>query len=141
MPTFTATELAQQLEGEVIGDGSVQLSAFAPAEAARAGQLTFAENEDYLAKAEQGGASAILVGSDARASSKTLIRVKNPRVAFARVLPLFFPETPLPGGIHPTAIVSKSASIDSSAHVGPYCVIGERVKIGRNAALLGGNHV
>ncbi|HWN94712.1 MAG TPA: UDP-3-O-(3-hydroxymyristoyl)glucosamine N-acyltransferase, partial [Methylomirabilota bacterium] len=30
---------------------------------------------------------------------------------------------------------------DPSAHVGPYCVIGERVKVGARSAFLGGNHI
>src|ERR1043166_736631 len=99
MPTFTAAQLAQELGAELVGDGSVQLTGFAPADGARPGQLTFAENEDYFAKAEQGGASAILASSNAKSSSKTLLRVKNPRLAFAKLLPLFFPEPPLASGI------------------------------------------
>jgi len=141
MPTFTAAQLAQALEGEVSGDASVQLTGFAPAERARPGDLVFAENDAYLARAEQSSASAILVPQQAAASAKTLIRVKNPRVAYARVLPLFFPEPAAPAGIHSTAIVAKSAQVDGTAHVGPYCVIGERVKVGARTALLGGNHI
>jgi UDP-3-O-[3-hydroxymyristoyl] glucosamine N-acyltransferase len=141
MPTFTAAQLAQQIEGEVIGDGSVQLKGFAPADSAQDGHLTFAENKEYLAKAEQSAASAVLVGEGLGPSAKTLILVKNPRVAFARVLPMFFPERPFAAGIHPSAVIAKSATIDPSAHVGPHCVVGERVKIGARSALLGGNHI
>jgi len=58
---FTAAEIAKRLQGEVLGDGSIQLTGFAPADRARAGELTFAENADYLAAAEQSQAAAILV--------------------------------------------------------------------------------
>ncbi len=141
MPTFTAAELAQRLGAELVGDGSIQISGFAPADHAQAGHLTFAENEVYFAKAEQGAASAILVGSNVESATKTLLRVKNPRVAFAKVLPLFFPEAQLPTGIHPTAVIAKSAQLDPTAYVGPHCVVGERVKLGARSALLGGNHI
>lgn len=141
MPNFTAAQLAPQLEAEVLGDGSVQLTGFAPASHAQAGHLTFAENEEYLATAEQSGASAILVGANVTSSKKTLLRVKNPRVAFAKVLPLFFPEPQPAPGIHPTAVVATTAQVDSSAHIGPHCFIGERVKIGMRTVLLGGNHI
>ena len=141
MPTFTAAELAQQLGAELIGDGSIQIIGFAPADHAQAGHLTFAENEEYFAKAEQGGASAILAGAQAKSSTKTLLRVRNPRLAFAKVLPLFFPEPQLAPGIHSTAVVAKSVQIDPTAYVGPHCVLGERVKIGARTALFGGNHV
>lgn len=141
MPTFTAAQLASQLNGEVIGDGSLEITGFASADKAQTGHLTFAENKEYLAKAEQGGASAILIGDAVGSSVKTLIRVSNPRVAFAKVLPLFFPETQFAPGIHPTAVIAKSASVHASAHIGPHCVVGERVTVGARSAFLGGNHI
>jgi UDP-3-O-[3-hydroxymyristoyl] glucosamine N-acyltransferase len=134
---FTAAEIAKHLNGEVAGDGSIKLTGFAPAEAAQAGDLTFAENDDYLTKAEQSAASAVLVSGEAKSKSKVLIRVANPRAAFARVLPLFFPEPELAPGIHPSAVVAASAQVDSSAHIGPLCLVGERVKIGPRCILHG----
>ena len=109
MPTFTTAQLAQQLEAELVGDGSMPIHGFAPAESAQAGHLTFAENDGYLAKAEQGNASAVLAGATMSSATKTLLRVKNPRVAFAKVLPLFFPEPQFAPGVHPTSIVATSA--------------------------------
>lgn len=141
MPTFTAAQLAPQLGAEIVGDSSVEITGFAPADRARPGDLTFAENEEYFAKAEQGGASAILVGPNVQSALKTLLRVKNPRVAFARVLPLFFPEAQPAPGVHASAVVAGSAHIDPSAHIGPHCVIGERVRIGPRTVLLGSNHL
>ena len=138
---FTASHIAEQLRGEIIGDGSVVLAGFAPAEHAQAGDLTFAENEAYFAKAEQSAASAILVPAAFASSKKTLIRVANARVAFAKVLPLFFPPEKPAAGIHPTAVVATSAQIDPTAHIGPFCVIGERVRIGARSVLRGGNHI
>ena len=138
---FTASHIAEQLRGEIIGDGAVVLTGFAPADHAQAGDLTFAENEAFFAKAEQSAASAILVPDVFASSKKTLIRVPNARVAFAKVLPLFFPpEKPAPG-IHPSAVVAASAQIDPTAHIGPNCVVGERVRIGARSVLRGGNHV
>jgi UDP-3-O-[3-hydroxymyristoyl] glucosamine N-acyltransferase len=114
---------------------------FSPANSAKAGDLTFAENETYFALAEKSAAAAILVDGDLTSSGKTLIRVPNARIAFAKVLPLFFPEPIYPPGIHPTAIMDGSAVIDSSAHVGPHCVVGANVKIGARSVLQGGNHI
>src|SRR6266446_3231983 len=118
---FTAAEIAKQLGGEVFGDASLVLTGFAPADRAQAGDLTFAENESYFARADQSAASAILVDGPFRSTQKVLIRVPNARIAFAKVLPLFFPEPVFEPGIHPTAIVAESAQIDPTAHIGPYC--------------------
>ena len=139
--SLTAAEIASQLRGEVLGDGTIQLTGIAPAESARAGDLTFAEKESYFAAAEQSQASAILVAGDFGASSKVLIRVANPRVAVARLLPLFFPPDRHPPGIHPHATVAATATVDPTAHIGPGCVLGERVRVGARSVLMGGNHI
>src|SRR4029434_6840476 len=137
----TAAEIAQVVGGEVLGDGSVTLSGFAPADSARAGDLTFAENENYCARADKSAASAILVAASVSSSAKTLIRVANPRVAFAKVLPLFFPERKFAPGIHPSASISPQARVDPTAHIGAFCAVAEGTQIGPRAILEGGNHV
>jgi UDP-3-O-[3-hydroxymyristoyl] glucosamine N-acyltransferase len=138
---FTAAEIAALLGGEVAGDASTPLTGFAPANSAVAGDLTFAENESYFLRAQQSAAAAILVDGKFTSSGKVLIRVPNARIAFAKVLPLFFPEKKPPGGIHPSSQVANSAQIDPSAHIGPFCVLGENVRIGPHCVLEGGNHL
>jgi UDP-3-O-[3-hydroxymyristoyl] glucosamine N-acyltransferase len=138
---FTAAKIAVHLQGKVEGDGSVVLTGFSPADRCKPGDLTFAESEDYFARAEGSDASAILVADNFASSRKVLIRVANARVAFAKVLPLFFPPPKFSPGIHPSAVVAPSAQIDPSAHIGPVCVIGEHVRIGSHTVLQGGNHV
>src|ERR1700753_3963377 len=102
---FTANQIAQQLGGEVRGDAQIPLTGFAPADTARAGDLTFAENEIYFQRAEASAASAILVSGNFTSDRKTLIVVPNARIAFARVLPIFFPEPTFAPGIHASAVV------------------------------------
>jgi len=38
--------------------------------------------------------------------------------------------------IHPTAIVAPSAELDADIAIGPYCVVGPRVRIGRGSRLI-----
>jgi len=137
----TASEIASHLQGEVIGDGKTVLSGFAPAEHAKPGDLTFAENESFFARAEESAATAIIADQRFSASRKILIRVPNARIAFARALAIFFPEPVRPPGIHPSAVVAASAQVDPSAHIGPHCTVGERVKIGPRAVLQAGNFI
>jgi UDP-3-O-[3-hydroxymyristoyl] glucosamine N-acyltransferase len=137
--SFTAAQIAEKLHGEVTGDGSVQLTGLAPADRARTGELTFAENAAYFAAAEQSQAAAILVAGPFVSASKVLIRVPNARVALARVLPVFFPSEAHPCGIHPSAVIGDSAWIDPTAHIGPNCVLGARVRLGARSVLMGGN--
>ncbi len=139
--SITVARIAQEVGGEVVGESSVVLTGLAPAEHARAGDLTFAENEAYFTAAEKSLAAAILVSGPFTSASKVLIRVAQPRIALARVLPLFFPPDEMPAGIHPSAVISSSALIDPTAHVGPHCVVRERTRLGARSVLMGGNHV
>ena len=138
---LTAGEIATRLDGQVLGDPSVILAGFAPADKAKPGDLTFAENETYFQRAELSSASAVLVDGDFRPGVKTLIRVPNARIAFARVLPLFFPEPTFAPGVHPSATVAETAQVDPTAWIGAFCVIGEHVRIGPRCVLHGGNHI
>jgi UDP-3-O-[3-hydroxymyristoyl] glucosamine N-acyltransferase len=139
--TFTTAQIAENLHGEVIGDGSVPVTGFTSADRARAGDLTFAEKDSYFAAADASAASAILVSGAFTSATKVLIRVPNARVAAAQVLALFFPPDNFAPGIHPSATVAPSAGIDATAHVGPGCVIGSGATIGARSVLMGGNHI
>jgi UDP-3-O-[3-hydroxymyristoyl] glucosamine N-acyltransferase len=138
---LTVAELANQLAGEVTGDASATLTGFAMIDRAQAGDLTFAETPEYFAAAEASAATAIICGKDSASDKKILIRVANPRIAFAKALAIFFPEPKFAAGIHPSAVIARSAQVDPTAHIGPHCTVGERVKIGANAVLQSGNFI
>ncbi|MBU6410546.1 MAG: UDP-3-O-(3-hydroxymyristoyl)glucosamine N-acyltransferase, partial [Verrucomicrobia bacterium] len=138
---FTASEIAELIGGEVVGDGNTILKNFAPAEHAQPGDLTFAENDEYLSRAEQSAATAVIADKRSSSQKKVLIRVANVRIAFAKALGLFFQEEAKPPGVHPTAVIAKTAQVDATAHIGPHCVVGERVKIAARVILHAGNFV
>lgn len=140
--SFSVADIAKHLQGEVVGDAQTRLNSFAPADQARAGDLTFAETDEFFARAEQSAASAIIVGgAQTSTTGKAVIRVANARVAFAKALALFFPEPVLAAGMHPSAVVARSAQIDTGAYIGPNCVIGERVQIAGGVILHAGNYI
>ncbi len=138
---FTAAQIAKELRGELLGDGSTQITGIAMADAARAGDLTFAEKEDYFAAAEQSQASAIIVSGPFTSAKKVLIRVPNARIAMARALPYFFPADPVSPAVHATSVIASTAQIDPTAHIGPHCTIEAGVKIGPRCLLMGGNYI
>ncbi|HTH49359.1 MAG TPA: UDP-3-O-(3-hydroxymyristoyl)glucosamine N-acyltransferase [Candidatus Limnocylindria bacterium] len=139
--TFTAAQIAEHVRGEVLGDASVLITGLAAADQAQPGDLTFAEKETYFAAAEQSAAAAILVSGAFTSASKVIIRVANPRIAVARLLPLFHPAEPIVAGIDPGAVVAATAQVDPTAHVGPGCVLADGVRVGARSVLMGGNHL
>jgi len=135
---FSAAEIAKIIGGEVVGDPATILTGFAPADRAQAGDLTFAENENYFGRAEQSAASAVIVEGSFTSTKKVLIRVSNARIAFAKVLAIFFPEPTFTPGIHPSAVVPATANVDPTAHIGPLGAnsqLGEEVNLFPNVTI------
>jgi len=139
--TLTTAEIAKILAGEVLGDATAALTGFAAAEVAKPGDLTFAETDEFFTAAENSAATAVIAGKNATSTRKIVIRVANPRIAFAKALAVFFPDPTFAPGVHPSAVVAATAQVDPTAHIGPHCVIGERVAIGPGVVLQSGNSI
>ncbi len=75
---FTANEIAEQVKGEVVGDGDIELAGFAQTNVAKPGDLTFAENEKYFRLAEESQASAILAPNEFTSEVKTVLPQADP---------------------------------------------------------------
>lgn len=99
-------------------------------------QITFISNPKYAAMAKTTQAAAILVAPDFPADGRAVLRHKNPYLAFARALELFYQPPKYAPGIHPTAVIDATAQIGAGAHIGPYVVIDAGAVIGKDAVLL-----
>jgi len=118
------------------GSPDTEITGVARIEEANAGQITFVANRKYAAAAKTTRASAVIVAEDFPAIATPTLRSRNPYLAFARAVELFYQSPKYVPGVHPTAVIHPSAKIGENAHIGPYVVIGENVSIGRNAVLL-----
>jgi UDP-3-O-[3-hydroxymyristoyl] glucosamine N-acyltransferase len=105
-------------------------------EEAGPGQLTFISNSKYAALAQKTKASAIIVAENFPLEGRPILRSKNPYLAFAHALELFYEAPKYPPGIHPTAVIHPDARVGTNAHIGPYCTIDDGAVIGDNAVLL-----
>jgi UDP-3-O-[3-hydroxymyristoyl] glucosamine N-acyltransferase len=131
-----AVELARVLGAEVRGRAEVEITGVAGIEEAEPGQITFVANAKYAALARTTRASAILVSPDFPEVPAVTLRLKNPYLAFARVVDIFYQPPAWPAGIHPTAVVHPTATVGKRASIGAYVVIGENAVIGDEATLL-----
>ena len=138
---FTAGDIAERLGGTVLGDRTMPLTGFQAADRAGVGDLTFAENRTFFERAERSAASAIIIDKSFTSERKVLIRVSSARLAFAKVVPLFYPEPGPPTGIHHSAIISDKAKVHPKACIGAHVIIGEGTTIGARTVLHGNNYV
>jgi len=135
------SEVAQKLGCRLEGPQYVEISGVAGIEQAEPGQLTFLANRRYFPLLKTTRASAVLVEEgisltrDPSLPPLAALRSASPYLAFAHAIELFFQPPSYAPGIHPTAVIAKSARIGENAHIGPYCFIDEDAHIGRNAVL------
>ncbi len=128
-----ASVLGARLEN---GDPDAEISGVAGIEEATAGTITFVANPKYAAAAKSTSATAVIVAEDFPAIPTSMLRSKNPYLAFARAIDLFYKAPNYGAGVHPTAVIAASAKLGKNAHVAAYVVIADDVEIGDNAVLL-----
>ncbi len=136
MAIMQSAELARVLGAELRGDPELEITGVAGIEEAGPGQVTFIANPRYAALARTTQAAAILVAPDFPAIPAATLRVKNPYLAFARAVELFYSPPAWTPGIDPAAAVHPTAKIGARAHIGPFAVIGENATIGDDAVIL-----
>src|SRR5271157_6032532 len=117
-------------------DPAAEITGVAGIEEASAGQITFFANPKYAAAAKITSASAVIVSQDFPAVSTGMLRSKNPYLAFAKAIDLFYKAPQYGAGVHPTAVIAPTAKLGANVHVGAYVVIDDNVEIGDNAVLL-----
>ncbi len=134
-------ELAARLGCKLQGDETSEVRGVAGIESAQAGEVTFLSNPRYSRELTKTLASAVFLDEKAVIERGpglpplAALRSQNPYFDFARAIELFYAPAAYPPGIHPTAVVAKSAKIGERAHIGPHCFVDEGVEIGRHAVL------
>ncbi|MCH7635543.1 MAG: UDP-3-O-(3-hydroxymyristoyl)glucosamine N-acyltransferase, partial [Proteobacteria bacterium] len=104
--------IQQRIGGEITGDpGAVMTGVNGLGEAAE-GDITFAEKARYVEAVRASSAGAIVVGEDfPDLPGRNLLRIREPRTAFVRVMSLFYREEDHPAGVHPSAVVAAGAEL------------------------------
>lgn len=130
LPGWSLGELASIFGGTLDGPADLRILRPVPADGTDPAGLTFAEKEEYLLKATEGGAAAVLAPRGSASTGKPTIFVDRPRECFGRFLAMCHRPLPIAGGIHPQASVSPEASIDPTANVGAFAVVERGAVIG-----------
>jgi UDP-3-O-[3-hydroxymyristoyl] glucosamine N-acyltransferase len=133
--SITVHALAARIGGQVEGDGNIPLGGIAPIHRAQPTDITFVENVKHSAAAEDSAAAAVIVPLNTPAFHKTVIRVKNPRAAFARALAIFHPSRRYPARVHPTAQLGRDVRLGVGVFIGEYAVLRDHVSIGNRTVI------
>lgn len=128
--------IAEFLGGNLFGDGEIEISGVADLEKAALGEIAFLEKTELGAAAKNTKASCLLVPENFDTELPcSLIQVKNPKLAFAKIAEKLHPPKQRAAEIHPTAIIAENAKIGEGVFIGAFCCVGENSQIGDGTQL------
>lgn len=130
------SEIAGWIGATVEGDGNAAITSAAPLETATPENVSFIGTRKALRAAAASNAGCLVVAPDFdNAAQRTVIRAKDPRKAFARIVLKLHPPRRATPGVHPTAVIGAGVTLGADVSVGPYAVIGAGAAIGDRAVI------
>ncbi len=135
-------EIAEFLKTEFVGDGETEIARVASLEKADKNEISFVEKAETF---QSSNAACLLVPENFDAEFSSFIKVKNPKLAFAKVAEkLHLPDIKyswdetiqIPESSHVRAgLLGKFVTIGENTYIGEYAQIHDGVKIGNNVTI------
>ncbi|MEX2138172.1 MAG: UDP-3-O-(3-hydroxymyristoyl)glucosamine N-acyltransferase [Pirellulales bacterium] len=137
--------LANLVNGQLVGDGSLLIHAPAPLETAQADEISFLVSADKAHRLARSHAGAVIVPSGFTSDRFPAIQVAEVHAAFAQVVGYFHPprkrsrrRVSIQAIISWTAKLGDDVHIESGAVLGDEVVVGDRVTIHSGVQLMAG---
>jgi len=135
---FSAKQIAEFIQGEIIGDENTSVHTFAKIEEGIPGAISFLSNPKYTHYIYNTEASIVLVNKDFTPEQDvkaTLIKVDNAYESLAKLLTLYEMSKPKKTGIDPLAFIAPTAKIGENVYIAPFACIDDNAEIGDNAII------
>jgi UDP-3-O-[3-hydroxymyristoyl] glucosamine N-acyltransferase len=135
---FTASQIANLLEGEVEGNPEIAVYKLAKIEEGEKGSLTFLANPKYTSYIYSTEASVTIVNKDfvpEQELSTTLIKVDDAYKSFSKLLEYYNKVKLNKYGLEDPVFISKSAVYGDNFYLGAFSYLGNHVKIGNNVKI------
>lgn len=125
-------ELAEIVDGRVVGQPEPQIERIAELDQAGEGEIAYVDNQKFFGVATESKASCLIVpvGTGEKFPRRTLIEVANPKLAFALIGAALHPPVRREPEIHSSAVVAESADVALTAYIGPHVQIGAGAHVG-----------
>lgn len=134
---MTLGEISRIVGGNLIGDENIEIFRVAAIDAARENEISFSEKSELDESVAKTKASCVFISENLAGDFPLpVIRVKNPKLAFAEIAAKLHPFD-RQNGQHKTAFVSKNSDVRAS-YIGAFVSIGENTNIGENSHIADG---
>ncbi len=139
---ISAAQIAQILEGEIVGDVSAEVSGLSKIDDGKQNTLSFLANPAYTDFIYTTKASLVIVADSFEPERDlpegcTLIKVKDPYAGFAKLLELYNQIRHDKSGTDATASVHSDAEVGEGAYIGALTVVEAGARIGKGAKIYG----
>lgn len=159
---FTAAQIAELIQGKVVGNPNTEVSTLTKIEEGVEGSLTFLSNSKYNNYIYSTKASITIVNNSFFPESEittTLIKVADAYLAFSKILEFYEQNKKIKNGIEQHTVLSENVKYGSNFYLGsfsyiginviigndvkihPQCFIGDNVVIGNNVVIFAGAKV
>ncbi|MCC9043795.1 UDP-3-O-(3-hydroxymyristoyl)glucosamine N-acyltransferase [Myroides sp. M-43] len=135
---IAAEQIASVLEGEIVGNPSVEVSTLAKIEEGAEGSISFLANPKYVHHIYTTKASVVIVNNTFEPEhpvSATLIKVDDAYKAFSKLLEYYNQVKLMKSGIEQPSVISEGVEYGDDLYLGSFCYIGKNVKIGNNVKI------
>lgn len=137
---FSATQIAQLLEGKVEGDASALVSGLSKIEEGKDKSLSFLSNPKYEPYIYTTKSSICIVNesfhpSKPLPSTLTLIKVKDAYACFAKLLSVYQASMKKAPGIEQPCFIDPTATIGKDVYIGAFVYIGANANIADGCAI------
>lgn len=134
-------DIAALIQGEIAGDGSVEITGVAGVSDVRAGEITFLASPKHARALQESKAAAVLVTMPVDGLEIPQVVVRNPQYAFARLLGHFYAPVHPQEGVSEKAWIGGTATIAGGVSISPFACVAEGARIGARTILYPGVYV
>lgn len=141
---FTAKQISDILEGEVIGDSNAEVTKIAKIEEGDKGSLTFLSNQKYEPFIYNTKASVVIVNKTfvpEKEITATIIKVADAYSSFSKLLTFYNQAKNNKIGREQPCFISDTATIGKEEYIGAFSYIGENVTIGTNVKIYPNSYI
>ena len=135
---FTAQQIAEYLNGEVVGNSEITVNTLSKIEEGTPGSLSFLANPKYNQYIYNTEASIVIISKEFKAEAEiaaTLIKVDDAYGAFATLLKIYNQVKHQKSGVEQPSFIADSASVGGETYVGAFAYLGENVKVGNGTKI------
>jgi UDP-3-O-[3-hydroxymyristoyl] glucosamine N-acyltransferase len=143
---FSAQQIADLLNGQIVGDASATVTGLSKIEEGKPNTLSFLANPKYENHIYSTGATIVIVNSDFAPQQSlpqgcTLIKVPEAYSAFTKLLEMYDQAIAKKPEIEKMSYVASTATIGKDVYIGAFAYIGENVTLGNNVHIYPNSYI